>query len=133
MLLKNSDKSVNFRYVFLPLVSRLTASGSLLLRGGVVVGRTLGLRGVCGFGNFCSMGVCLSLGFGMRQNGFLQNIADKPGKSAPRVILPKRRHKNCFLALAVLVGQEACWLVRSTRLPALVARRLGLSKSDYQK
>ena len=133
MLLKNSDKSVNLRYVFLPLVSRLTASGSLLLRGGVVVGRTLGLRGVCGFGNFCSMGVCLSLGFGMRQNGFLQNIADKPGKSAPRAILPKRRHKNCFLALAVLVGQEACWLVRSTRLPALVARRLGLSKSDYQK
>ena len=133
MLLKNSDKSVNFRYVFLPLVSRLTASGSLLLRDGVVVGRTLGLRGVCGFVDFCSMGVCLSLGFGMRQNGFLQNIADKPGKSAPRAILPKRRHKNCFLALAVLVGQEACWLVRSTRLPALVARRLGLSKSDYQK
>lgn len=133
MLLKNSDKSVNFRYVFLPLVSRLTASGSLLLRGGVVVGRTLGLRGVCGFVDFCSMGVCLSLGFGMRQAGFLQNIADKQGKSAPRVILPKRRHKNCFLALAVLVGQEACWLVRSTRLPALVAQRLGLSKSDYQK
>ena len=133
MLLKNSDKSVNFRYVFLPLVSRLTASGSLFLRGGVVVGRTLGLRGVRVFGDFCSMGVCLSLGFGMRQDGFLQNIADKQWKSAPRVILPKRRHKNCFLALAVLVGQEACWLVRSTRLPALVARRLGLSKSDYQK
>ena len=56
-----------------------------------MVGRTLGLRGVCGFGNFCSMGVCLSLGFGMRQDGFLQNIADKPGKSAPRAILPKRR------------------------------------------
>ena len=83
--------------------------------------------------SFLDMGVCLSLGFGMRQAGFLQNIADKQGKSAPRVILPKRRHKNCFLALAVLVGQEACWLVRSTRLPALVARRLGLSKSDYQK
>ena len=33
MLLKNSDKSVNFRYVFLPLVSRLTASGSLLSEG----------------------------------------------------------------------------------------------------
>lgn len=77
MLLKNSDKSVNLRYVFLPLVSRLTASGSLFLRGGVVVGRTLGLRGVRVFGDFCSMGVCLSLGFGMRQNGFLQNIADK--------------------------------------------------------
>ena len=72
-------------------MSRLTASGSLLLRGGVVVGRTLGLRGVCGFGNFCSMGVCLSLGLGVRQDGFLQNIADKPGKSAPWVILPKRR------------------------------------------
>ena len=91
MLLKNSDKSVNFRYVFLPLASRLTACGSLLLGGGFVVGRTLGLRGVCGFGNFCSMGVCLSLGLGVRQDGFLQNIADKPGKSAPWVILPKRR------------------------------------------
>ena len=75
----------------MPLASRLIACESLLLRGGVVVGRTLGLRGVCGFGNFCSMGVCLSLGFGMRQDGFLQNIADKPWKSAPRAILPKRR------------------------------------------
>lgn len=60
--------------------------------GGVSVGCTTDLHGVGGFEGFCSMGVCLLLGFGMRQDGFLQNIADKPWKSAPRAILPKRRY-----------------------------------------
>lgn len=81
-----------------------------------MVGRTLGLRGVCGFGNFCSMGVCLSLGFGMRQDGFLQNIADKPGKSAPRAILPKRR---CVTA------------VRQERKRWKSGRRLMMMASDF--
>ena len=133
MLLKNSDKSMISRCIFRLWRRGWLPVGRFCQWGGVSVGCATDLHGVGGFEGFCNMGVCLSLRFGMRRDGFLQNIADKPGKSAPRAILPKRRHKNCFLALAMLVGQEACWLVRTTRLPTLVARRLGLSKSDYQK
>lgn len=131
MLLKNSDKSMISRCIFRLWRRGWLPVGRFCQWGGVSVGCTTDLHGVGGFEGFCSMGVCLLLGFGVRRDGFLQNIADKPGKSAPRAILPKRRHKNCFLALAMLVGQEAWWLVRTTRLPALVARRLGLFKSDY--